>query len=114
MVADALRREGARIEIHDYHFQPDTPDDIWLKTVGSKGWIVLTRDRRIRYNPRAKAALKQARVVAVTLIAKNTTGRDWADLFVRCLPEIEGIAAKTPPPALFTFGRNSKLKQLIL
>ena len=63
----------------------------------------------IRYNPLAKAALKAARVIVVTLIAKDTTGPEWSEMFVNALAEIESVAAKATPPALFKFGRNPKL-----
>jgi len=47
-VAEALRNAGARIEIHDDHFGPETTDEDWLREAGRRGWIVLTKDARIR------------------------------------------------------------------
>lgn len=79
-----------------------------------KGWIALTRDRRIRYNPLRKAAIKQAKVIMVTLIAKGTTGYQWGQFFLKALKEIEGIAEVATPPALFTFGSDGKLKPVPL
>ena len=40
---------GESVEIHDDHFAPDAKDEVWLVEVGKRGWIVLTKDDRIRY-----------------------------------------------------------------
>ena len=47
IVAGELRRAGHRVEIHDDHFAPAVLDVDWLREVGSRGWVVLTKDRRI-------------------------------------------------------------------
>ena len=51
IVAQALRDIGETVEIHDDHFAPDAKDEDWLVEVGKRGWIVLTKDDRIRYEP---------------------------------------------------------------
>lgn len=101
---------GANIEVHDAHFPPDATDEDWLKAAGAKGWIVLTKDSKIRYRPNEIAALKEAGVVAVVLVAGNLVGAEMAELFVKTLRKIERIAGSATPPALFTFGRDRRLK----
>jgi uncharacterized protein with PIN domain len=51
-VAEALRQAGAIVEIHNDYFLPDANDEEWLPEVGKRGWIVLTKDDRIRYRTR--------------------------------------------------------------
>lgn len=85
-----------------------------MRAVGAKGWIVLTKDRRIRYRPNEIAALKEAKVVAVVLVAGNLIGPEMAGLFVKTLRKIENTAGSASPPALFTFGRDRRLKQVKL
>lgn len=42
-------------------FAPETPDDEWLRKLGSEGgWVILSSDDRIRKNPHLRAAWKQA------------------------------------------------------
>ncbi|MGH7152226.1 MAG: hypothetical protein ACREIU_16085 [Planctomycetota bacterium] len=43
-----MRREGARVEVHDEHFARDARDEEWLGEVGRRGWVVPTKDQRIR------------------------------------------------------------------
>jgi len=72
VVAERLRREGARVEIHDDHF-PDqrTPDEAWLRFAGQRGWVVITPDARIRYRANEKAAVESARVRQFVLTARG-------------------------------------------
>lgn len=75
-VPDALRATGVHVEIHDDHFAPDTPDATWLAEVGARGWIVLTKDSRIRRHPLELQALLGANVAAFMVTATDLTGAD--------------------------------------
>src|SRR5574341_871525 len=62
IVAEALRQAGAEVHVHDDYFPPNAPDEEWLRVVGRRGWIVLTKDDRIRYRGTGLAALINAGV----------------------------------------------------
>ena len=62
IVASGLRGEGETVEVHDDHFAKDTPDVTWLAAVGEKGWVVLSKDDRIRTNALEREALLAASV----------------------------------------------------
>ncbi|MEZ5614602.1 MAG: hypothetical protein R3E35_05245 [Rhodocyclaceae bacterium] len=47
-VAEAFREVGGTVEVHDNHFPQTTPDVDWLAEVGRRGWVVLSKDDRIR------------------------------------------------------------------
>lgn len=111
VVADALRHEGARIELHDDHFKATTPDETWLKSIGAKGWIILTKDHRIRYNPRAVHAIKESGILLVSLARGNYTGPEMAGMFVKALRGIEKLPKRIKPPAFFTIDKRGKLIQ---
>ena len=51
---------GATLHIHDDHFPPDAKDEDWLTEAGQRGWIVLTKDHRIRYRHVERLALMRA------------------------------------------------------
>jgi predicted nuclease of predicted toxin-antitoxin system len=109
-IVDALRHAGANVVHHDDHFPPATPDEEWLTAVGRRGWIVLTKDIRIRYKPNEKEAILEAGAVAVILVSGNMKGEEMAELFVRSLGHIERVAGRATPPAIFTLGRDGRLK----
>lgn len=60
-VAEALRTAGATVEVHDDHFPQTTPDVDWLAEVGRRGWVVLSKDERIRRNRIEREALEAGR-----------------------------------------------------
>ena len=74
IVADALRQAGAAVAVHDDHFSQDARDEEWLRAVGERGWIVLTRDDRIQYRSQERTALIQAGVRAFVLVRRSLSG----------------------------------------
>jgi hypothetical protein len=80
IVAQALRQIGAAVEIHDEHFAPDAKDEDWLVEVGRRGWIVLTKDDRIRYRITERAAIVSARVRAFVLTPRSSKESKWRPL----------------------------------
>ena len=78
MIQDTLTRLGVRFERHLEHFAPGTPDESWLPLVGSKGWILLTTDKRIRYNLLERRALETHAVREFVFTSGNMSGEDMA------------------------------------
>jgi hypothetical protein len=68
-----LRRAGVRIEQHDDHFGPETPDEEWIGEIGRRGWTAVTRDARIRYSPLALSVLMESGAQLFVLVGKLTT-----------------------------------------
>ncbi len=98
VIADRLRSEGMKVELHDDHLPPTAPDERWLALVGRKGWVAITKDKNIRYRSAELAAVRKhsARVIVVRM--KNATGCDIAELLVKGRRRIARFAANTPPP----------------
>lgn len=87
----ALKALGLAVEIHDDHFPRDAEDRDWLAVVGSKGWIVLTKDKKIQYRPLEQEALRVSGARAFVLVADGLRGADICDLFVKSIPGMERI-----------------------
>lgn len=105
-VAQALRAAGATVEVHDDHFPQDTPDVDWLREVGRRGWVVLSKDERIRRNRIERAALDAARVRAFFLTQQDITGPEMAKLFADALPGMTNRAIAQPAPFIYTISRS--------
>jgi hypothetical protein len=112
IVAQALREVGETVEIHDDHFAPDAKDEIWLVEVGKRGWIVLTKDDRIRYRATERTALMSAKVKAFVLISSQLQGPEMAAAFVKALPRIKRLIAKHAPPFIGRVSRNGNVSPL--
>jgi hypothetical protein len=106
VVAEALRAAGARVEVHDDHFAKDAPDEEWLLDIGARGWLLVARDERIRYEPAERLALTAAQVGAFFITAGNMTGPDSAALLVTALPRMERLVRQLTRPFIVTISRG--------
>jgi PIN like domain len=56
-VPEAFRQAGINFIPHEALFPSDARDEEWLTMAGEKGWVVLTKDDKIRYRPLERMAL---------------------------------------------------------
>ena len=111
--ATALRQAGAIVHVHDDYFPPDAKDEKWLSYVGQHGWIVLTKDHRIRYRNLERAALMNAGVAAFILTAGDLQGEEMALIFVKALPAIAKFLTKHRKPFIANVARNGSVSMLL-
>lgn len=96
----ALRNAGLIIEIHKDHFDSDCEDHVWIKAVGARGWIILTKDKSFRSRQIEVAALMQSSTGTFVLTSSNTTGPQNADAFIKATPQMLDFVKKFQPPFL--------------
>lgn len=111
-MATALRRAGATVKIHNDHFLQDARDETWLLDVGKRGWVVLTKDDRIRYRATELAAVVAARVALVALSSGNLTGEEMAQAFVAALPRMSRVFATQRPPFITKVTRSGEVSMV--
>ena len=107
-VVAALRDAGALIERLTEHFPRGTADEVWLTRAGQRRWIVLTRDKRIRYRQLERLALQAAKVRAFVFTGGNVTAKDTAAILVRALPRMSNIARADAGPFIYHLGKSGK------
>ncbi len=108
-MATALRHAGATVEIHNDHFPQDARDETWLLDVGKRGWVVLTKDDRIRYRATELAAVVSARVALFALSSGNLNGKEMAQAFVAALLRMTRVLAKHRPPFIAKVTRSGEV-----
>ena len=109
-IAEALREAGADVEIHDDHFPNDAKDEEWLREVARRGWVILTKDKRIRYRSNERTALMQADGRAFVIIAQgDISAHIVAEILVRALPSIRRFVTRHTPPFIAKVTRSSKV-----
>lgn len=106
-ITQALTDAGTTVERLTKHFPKGTPDNVWLAFAGSKAWVVLTRDKRIRYRPLERLALQAANVRAFVFTGGNMTVKDTGDVLARAVPAIRRLC-RQPGPFIFHIGRAGK------
>jgi hypothetical protein len=86
---------------------PSVNDDEWIPEVTSRGWLIITRDRRIRTQPREIKAVLDHGARMVRLVGSDSVGTfsqlellmcRWRDV-LKCLEE--------PGPFIYAASRTS-------
>jgi hypothetical protein len=97
-ILDVLIQHSVTHVRHLQHFAPGTEDSVWLPFVGQWGWILLTKDKRIRYNQLEKLAVRRYAVRQFYFSSGNYTGAEMAEILTAALPEMVKTVQNYQPP----------------
>lgn len=100
IVPHALRELGlvVRTEVDVFGSVPDgVADTVWLEKAGTEGWVVFTKDTRIRYRVAEISALAAHNVRAFVLSGGNLSGMEQAQHFVRNMNRIRRACGHVGP-----------------
>jgi len=98
------------LEIHDDHFTQDAKDEEWLQVAGEKGWIVITRDERIRYRAAARQVIRRAKVRMFVLVAHgNLRIETLAEIFLKALSRVRVITPQQKRPFIAKIWRDGNV-----
>ena len=75
-------------------------DEEWLEFAGSRGWVVLMKDKRIRYRPHEREVIERFRVRCFCLAGRNLPADEMAARFLRSLPAMVA-ACRDPGPFIY-------------
>lgn len=100
------------VEIHK-HARPPCPiakgtkDPIWLPQVTEWGWLIISRDHKIRSRPRELQAVRDSGARMVALSGPDA-GNTWTqlELLMRSWREIERLQAEEPGPFIHLASRS--------
>ncbi len=82
---------------------------MWLRAVGEQGWVVLTKDQRLRYRPLEIAALRASNARVFVLTAGNLRGIEIAAVFHAALPRIYKILHLHQGPFVATVSQSGNV-----
>jgi hypothetical protein len=108
-ILETLTRLLVRFERHLAHFDRGVPDETWLPFVGSKGWALLTADKRIRYNLLEKRALQQHAVREFVFASGNLSGQDMAAALELAIPKMRRLCRNQKPPFIASITRQGQV-----
>jgi len=100
------------VEIHDHHFPQNALDEDWISEVGKQGWVVLTKDDRIRYRPAALEAYRRHKVRVFVFGSGQMKAQEMAEAFVKALPKISQLALEQPAPFFVRISRSGSVSIL--
>jgi uncharacterized protein with PIN domain len=113
-IPDGLRGLGVPVEIHDDHFARDADDTLWLNACGTRAWIVLTKDERIRRDPAEVAAVVASGVDAIFIGRQDINADEMLADLARALGGILRRLTAGTRPQYFIVHRGGRVDSLRL
>jgi hypothetical protein len=110
IILEELRKAGVNIEPHAMHFAPDAPDVEWLEEVGAKGWVVLMKDKNIKYNYIERKMLLSSNVKAFLFVPGNLKAVEMVAIIIKALSKIVHFVKQYDPPFLARIERDGSVK----
>ena len=110
-VPNAFKLLGLDVIAHDDQFEQTATDDMWLTVAGEHGWLVITKDDRIRRNEAERAALIGYNVGCFVLSQRNATRWQMAQTLMRAWEAIEQIATTEQRPFLYAVHPDGSLSK---
>ena len=108
-IVHALRAANIPYQRFGDYFSPGTPDETWLPHVGQQGWLLITVDKKIRYNELERRAIVRNRVREFVFTSGNLSGSTMAELLVkafRCFIDSVADAHSLSCPAVRIANRS--------
>lgn len=111
-IPDALIHKGLKVEIHDDHFEPDTTDQEWLKSVGKNEWIVITKDNRIKNRSWEFDMVRKYNVRMFVIRQASLTGQEIADILINSAKKIAIFLKNNNPPFIASISKSGNISKI--
>jgi len=98
-----------RYELHEAHFPRGTDDDEWLPFVAQRFWIVLTKDKRNRYNELERKAVQRFAVKEFYFASGNFNGHEMAAALISAISKMKQICSTEEPPFVGSIARGGEI-----
>jgi hypothetical protein len=82
---------------------------VWLPQVAARGWVLFTKDKKIRKRPEERTLLLSAGLRSFILVNGQLTGDQMAAAFIAAMPRIMKLLAETPPPFVARVERSGRV-----
>ena len=110
--ASRLRAAGHVIHLISDRYPEDAsriPDEEWIAEGCANGWVLLTKDKRIRYRAAELEALQEGHLFC--LVSGNMGINEMAEALLRALPKI-GPVVRQEPGGFWHVYRDGRLKRM--
>lgn len=106
----ALRAAGATVETLVDHFPRETTDVEWLQEVSQRGWVVLTKDKKIESRPLEVEAIAHAGAKVFILVSGNLTSQQMAKIFVDVLGKLKKVTQGHKAPFIAKIYKDGRVQ----
>lgn len=106
-ILDALAQAGIHYERHGDHFpEPGIEDAVWLPYIGARGWILVTKDKGIRYNELERRALVRSGIREFCFSSGNMSAAEMSDALLKAIPAIRKMCARIEGPFIASITKS--------
>lgn len=77
--------------------------------MGARGWVLLTKDKRIRFNELEKSAIQRYRVREFYFASGNYSGAEMATILVSALREMARFFRRYDAPFIASISKSGKV-----
>lgn len=110
--ASRLREAGYVVHLIADHYRNDAndvPDEDWITEGCANGWVLLTKDKKIRYRAAELEALQEGHLFC--LVSGNMDIAQMTQAFLDAIPKIER-AASAESVGFWHIYRNGTIKRM--
>jgi predicted nuclease of predicted toxin-antitoxin system len=111
-LADALQQRGRLVHMHKQVFPDETPDQIWISDVAGRGWIIVTRDRRLQHRHIEWMAFLRAKARVLWFKGDNASNVEITEGFLSALSKIDALVAQLQPPYIIKVTGSGYVQQI--
>lgn len=90
---------------HGARFESGADDEIWLPVVGEERLIILTCDKRIRYNQLERDKIMQHNCREFVFTSGNLSGAQMGEILKTAVPRMKKLCAEYPAPFIATISQ---------
>jgi hypothetical protein len=111
-VADALKQVREDVcWLEDVFEEGWIKDREWIPEIGARGWLVISKDKKIRTRQEERRAVRENNLGCFILNYKQPLNRwEILKLVASSLDEMEEKFASTPRPFMYLIDRNGRFK----
>jgi hypothetical protein len=97
-LADALHQRGRLVHMHNQVFPDRTPDRVWIPDVAKRGWIIVTRDKRLQTRHIEWMAFLRTKARVLWFKGDRASNVAITEGFLIALPKIDRLSSRLSPP----------------
>jgi PIN like domain len=108
-ILQALLTHEVQHHRHRDYFARGTPDEVWLQYVAGRSWIVLTKDKRNRYNQLEREAMRRHKVREFYFASGNFSGLEMAKALSAAIPNMRSLIQEYDAPIVGSIARSGHI-----
>jgi len=109
-IHESLGNMSVRYVRHSEHFKSGALDTEWLPYVGTRGWAVLTCDKRIRYNQLERDKVMQYGVREFVFTSGNLSGAMMGQVIRTAIPRMQKLFVHHPAPFVACISQTGQVE----